>query len=320
MKRNPTALIGALLLLIFVLLLFVFQVRRSEVAVVTTFGEATRTNGPGAHLKWPWPIQQVHTFDQRIHNLESKFEQVMTADQYNLLLMAYVGWTISEPKQFFRNFGDSVSKAEEALEGMLRNTYSGVVGRHPFSNLISTDTNELKFTEIEKEMLTKIQADLLANTNNYGIQVEFLGIKKLGLPESVTEAVFERMRSDRQVATSKIQSEGEAQASNIRGAADLASAKVLTEADRQAKQIISTGEREAARTFGVFQQEPELANFLLRLGALESLLKEKTVLVLDTQTEPLNLLKGPNAGSTNAPANPRGKPSVTSDKAGGVER
>jgi membrane protease subunit HflC len=302
MKRPwLTILVGALLLIVFVLLLFVFQVRRSEVAVVTTFGKATRDAGPGAHWKWPWPFQQVHKFDRRIHNLESKFEPVLTLDKYNFLIMAYVGWTISDPKLFYPSFGDSLGKAEEALQGLLRNTYSGVVGQHPFAHFISTEEKELQFAQIEQEMLDKIQADV--RTNQYGLRVEFLGIKKLGLPEGVTKAVFEQMRSERQVQVSKIQYDGERQASEIKSAANAESAKLLADADAQAVRVRAQGDTEAAKSFAVFKVEPELANFLLNLGALESFLKEKTTLVLDTQTAPLHLLKGPPA-ATNTPGAP----------------
>ena len=69
MKRNSIIFAtGSLLLLLFVLLLFVFQVRQTEVAVVTTFGKATRPiTEPGPYWKWPWPVQKVYKFDQRTH-------------------------------------------------------------------------------------------------------------------------------------------------------------------------------------------------------------------------------------------------------------
>ena len=287
-------MIGAVLILIFILLLFVFQVRKSEVAVVTTFGKPTRDIvEPGAYWKWPWPIQKVHAFDQRIHNFEGKFEQVLTPDGYNLLIMVYAGWNITEPKLFFPRFNGSPARAEESLEGLLRNAYSGVVGRHPFSHFISTDPKELQFVQIEQEMLKKIQDD--ARANNYGIEIKFLGIKKLGLPESVTQLVFERMQSERQVQVSKIQFEGEREASDIRSAADLQSAKLLADADAEATRIRGQGEREAAKSFQVFEQNPELANFLLKLTGLEAFLKERTTLILDQGTPPLDLLK---AGSS----------------------
>jgi membrane protease subunit HflC len=291
--------VGALLLAIFFAVLFIFQVRKGEVAVVTTFGKATRFEGPGAHFKLPWPFQDVYKFDQRIHSLESKFEQVQTADGYNLLVMTYIGWNIEDPRSFYITIGSSIAKAEETLESLLRNAYSGVIGRHNLSDLITSDPSKSKFTQIEEEILAKLRSDLQSSTNNYGIAVKFLGIKKLGLPESVTEAVFERMRSERQVLVSKIQSEGERQASEIRSSADTESAKILADADAQALRIRSMGELEAAKTYAEFKQEPELANFLLSLDALESFLKEKTVLFLDTQTAPLTLMKNP-LGSTNS--------------------
>src|SRR5437764_3609608 len=167
MKRNPLILaIGAVLLVIFLLLLFAFQVRITEVAVVTTFGKPTRSiPDPGPYFKLPWPIQKVHKFDKRTHNFESKFEQVLTSDGYNLLITVYAGWKIDDPQLFFPRFSGSTAKAEESLEGLVRNAYSGVVGKHPFSQFISTDEKELKFLQIEQEMLQKIQADV--RTNHY---------------------------------------------------------------------------------------------------------------------------------------------------------
>jgi membrane protease subunit HflC len=290
MKRNPTTIaIGALLLLIFVLPMFFFQVRTTELAVVTTFGRAAAPAGPGAHFGWPWPIQSVYKFDQRVHTFESKFEQVLTSDANNLLIMVYVGWQINDPAVFLTRFNGDTRKAEESLEGLVRNAYSGVVGRHPFSHFISTDEKELKFVEIEREMQSRIEADCQALTN--GLNIAFLGIKRLGLPESVTKLVFERMESEREVLVSQIKGDGERQASEIKSRADFESAKLLAEADAQATKIQGEGEKLAARSFEVFKQEPELAVFLLNLKALEQFLQNRTTLILDENTAPLHLLK-----------------------------
>src|SRR6266513_2414347 len=132
MKRNPLILaIGFILLLVVVFLLFAFQVRTTEVAVVTTFGKPTRPiTQPGLKIKLPPPLQYVHKFDQRIHNFESKFEQVLTSDGYSLLVMVYVGWKIDKPELFFPRFSGSATRAEESLEGLIRNAYLGVIGKH----------------------------------------------------------------------------------------------------------------------------------------------------------------------------------------------
>src|SRR4051812_8901676 len=114
MKRNSlTLVIGILLVLVFGMLLFAFQVRQTEIALVTTFGKPTRDIfEPGLYFKWPWPIEKVQTFDKRIQNTESKFEETLTSDRYPLLIMVYTGWTISDPALFRERFGGSITRAE----------------------------------------------------------------------------------------------------------------------------------------------------------------------------------------------------------------
>jgi membrane protease subunit HflC len=102
MKRNTLiVIIGTVLVVITALLLFVFQVRKSEVAVVTTFGRPTRPiTEPGAYFKWPKPVQNVYKYDQRIQNFEDKFNESLTADNNMLLTSIYVGWQISDASVF----------------------------------------------------------------------------------------------------------------------------------------------------------------------------------------------------------------------------
>jgi membrane protease subunit HflC len=293
MKQNPlTLIIGAVLILIFALLLFVFQVRTTQVAVVTTFGKPTLdVTNAGAYFKWPWPAQKVYYFDKRVQNFEDKFTEGLTADNINLLTSVYVGWRISDPKTFFPKFaGGSVTEAQKVLDGLLRSSKSAVIGKHPLSDFVSASVDGAKFTAIENEILAAVQSQLRAN--NYGIEIEFLGIKKLGLPESVTQSVFERMTSERQVLISKSQNEGEAEAQKIRSSADRKAAETLAAADGQALEIRGKGEAAAAKSLAAFQQNPELANFIFRLSALEDSLKEHSTLIFDQQTPPFDLFRG----------------------------
>ncbi len=149
MKRNfLTVVIGAVLIVIFALLLFVFQVRQSEVAVVTTFGKPVRDlhRMPGAYFKWPWPVQKVYKFDQRVQNFEDKFSENLTADNNNLLTSVYVGWKISDAATFFPKFaGGSVPAAQRMLESMLRSAKSAVIGQHTLSEFVNVDPKDLAF-------------------------------------------------------------------------------------------------------------------------------------------------------------------------------
>jgi membrane protease subunit HflC len=299
MKRNLLIIItGAVLVVIFALLLFTFQVRQSEVAVVTTFGKPTGVTQPGLHLKWPWPIQRVYKFDERVQNFQDRLSENLTADNINLLSSVYVGWRISDAEQFLRQFaGGSVTTAQTMLESMLRSAKSVAVGKHPLSDFVSANPKQLQFSQIENEIKQTLQGDL--QTNNCGIQIEFLGIKQLGLPESATQAVFGRMTSERQVLISRAQYEGEAEAQKIKANADRQAAETLANAEAEAKRIRGEGEAEAAKTLPTFQENPELANFLLRISALQQSLNQRSTLIFDQRTPPFDLFR---SIPTNAPS------------------
>ena len=295
MKRNPlTLVIGLLLIIIFGLLLFVFQVRQSEVAVVTTFGKPTRPiTQPGAYLKWPWPIQKVWWFDQRVQNFEDRLTEGLTRDSFNLLTSVYVGWRVSDPTAFFPRFAGSanpIAAAETLLDQWLGNAKTSIVGKHPLSDFVSTSDNGTNFVAIEAEILAAIQSQIRAN--NFGLEIEFLGIKRLLLPESVTQSVFERMTSERKVLADRFQYEGEAEAQRIRSDAERKAAELLASAEGQATEIKGKGEAEAAKSLKVFQQNPELASFIFRLSALEGSLKERSILIFDQHTPPFDLFRG----------------------------
>jgi membrane protease subunit HflC len=304
MNRNTlTIVISAVLVVIFALLLFVFQVRQSETAVVATFGKPTGQNydQPGAYFKWPWPIQKVYKYDQRVQNFEDKFSQTLTADSSMLLTSIYVGWKISDARQFLQVFpGDpsvSLPNAQSKLEGMLRTAKSAAVGRHPLSDFVNADPKALKFDAIENEIEQSVQDEL--RTNNYGIKLEFLGFKKIGLPESVTQTVFDRMKSERQVLISLAENTGKSEAQKIQSAADAEAAKTIANAQATATRIRAVGEAEAAKTLPIFEQNPDLAVFLLRIDAIKQSLNQHSTLFFDERIPPFDLFRNL---PTNAPA------------------
>jgi membrane protease subunit HflC len=293
MKNPLTITIGILLVIIFIVLLFFVQVRNSTVVVITTFGKPTAVyDKPGLKGRLPWPIQQAYVFDQRIQNFDDdKLEQALTADNYPLLTMVYVGWKINNATNFFPKFANgSIAEAEKQMKPLLRSAKSAVVGKHPLADFVSTDEKQLKFEAIEKEILTMVQDQV--NQKNWGIEMEFLGIKKLGFPDSVTQEVFKRMTSERQVLSSKTQYEGEAEASKIRSSADSKSTEIIANADAEATRIKGEAQAEAAKSFAVFQQNPELAKFLLSLNAMELSLKDRATLIFDQHSQPFNLFQG----------------------------
>jgi membrane protease subunit HflC len=292
MKRNLITIItAAVLVIIFALLLFTFQVRQSEVAVVTTFGRITGTYQPGLHLRWPWPIQRIYPFDRRVQNFEDNFSQNFTADNITLITSVYVGWKISDAPEFLNSFKDgSIAAAQSQLQSMLTSAKSAVVGSNTLSAFVNADPQQLKFDQIQTDIEQKVRDEL--RTNNYGIHIEFLGIKKLGLPESVTEAVFTRMKSERNILISQAQNQGQAEANKIRASANSQATITLADAQAQATRIEGEGVAEAAKTLPTFQENPELSVFLLRIKALQESLNQRSTLIFDQRTPPFDLFQG----------------------------
>jgi modulator of FtsH protease HflC len=292
MKRNLiTILTAAVLVIIFVLLLFTFQVRQSQVAVVTTFGRTTGVYHPGLHLRWPWPIQQVYKFDQRTQTFTDKLREALTKDNITLLTSVYVGWKISNPTNFLNSFPNgSIEAAQSQLESIVTSAKMSEVGSNSLSEFVNTDPTQLKFDQIQSNIESIVQTEL--ETNDYGIHVEFLGFAKLGLPETVTEAVFARMKSERQVLISQAQNEGKAEAIKIKANANRQASETLADAAAQAKRIEGQGVAEAAKTLPIFQEDPELAVFMLRIKALQESLNQKSILIFDQRTPPFDLFNG----------------------------
>lgn len=292
MKKNYiTMTVGAFLVIIFGFMLFTFQVRQTEVAIKTRFGKAGEASiGPGFHLRLPWPVNEVYKFDNRIQNSEWTFEETGTKEGKPILVKVFVTWKIKEPLKFYNSFSGDLAEANEVLEGKVRSAQNAVIGMYAFNNLVTTNEEDLKLDAIEADMRDRVDTD----SEGDGIEIMMVGIKRLGIPESVTGAVFERMKAERQARIQEIEAEGERQAKTIKAEADLKANEILAEAEAQAIQIRGEAEAQAAKYFEVFKKNPELANFLFNQKALEGLLEDNATLILDPKTPPFNLLTQPN--------------------------
>jgi membrane protease subunit HflC len=142
-----------------------------------------------------------------------------------------------------------------------------------------------------------MEAEMLIETNqrahrDYGIEVAFLGIGKLGLPRDITEKVYERMRAEREEVAERYRSEGEGEAIIIKAKAESESDQVLAAARAEATRIRGRGDAEAARYYSAFEEDPGLASFLKKLEIMELSLKTNATVILSSETEPFDLLLG----------------------------
>ena len=290
-KNAPTLLVAGLVIVVILLMMCAFQVRFTETAVVTRFDQIKDVIGPeqaGLHFKMPWPIDQVHRYDNRLRAFETEFRQLGTEDQKTVILTAFATWRVGDAQQFLKSVRKE-DTAEQKLRDLLENRVSIVLRTHPLSDLVNVDKEQMKLPQIEDEFLSGIRETA---KNNYGIELVSVGVKRLGIPESVTKEVFERMKQDREKTIKELRAEGEAKAKEIAVTAEEIAGKILARAEAYAKTLEGQGEAEAAKYYAEFAKHPELAKLLKDRETLQKILAGgRTTLILDSKNiAPFNLL------------------------------
>lgn len=285
MKNLSVIILVVVIAAVLGMYLFSFQVSETEVAVVTTFGKPVdKTIKPGLHPKWPAPIQKVHKFDSRVRLYATQLEETTTRGGVPITVSNYVLWRIDDPLSFLKTVG-SEEDAKDQLYPALRNTRNSVIGEYYFSQFVNSDPDKIEFDQIEKKMVDSLREYALSE---YGIRIEAVGIKQIGVSEKVTQAVFERMRAERESKSTAIHSEGTAKAAQITSDAERKRDMLLSIAEGEAAVIRGKGDAEAAQYYKMLEADPEFAMFLRDMEALRKILKERTTIILDDPIKFLN--------------------------------
>lgn len=287
--KNLSVLIFVILIAAgLVLFLISFQVRETEVAIVTTWGKPGETiTEPGWCFKWPIPIQKEYKFDSRPRMFAGVQEETTTRGGEPIIVDTFIMWKIVDAKKFLESAG-TANKAEQLLSTELRNAQNSVIGEYYFNDFVNSDPEKIKLNEIEGKMLGLLEQSAVSN---YGIEVISVGIGRLKVPENVTENVFARMREDRNRKKEAIINEGLAEANKIRSEAEEIRAKLLAAAEMRAKSIRAEGDAQAARYYKMLEADPDFAIFLRDLEALKKILADKATIILDQNSDPVKLLK-----------------------------
>ena len=284
MKKTGTIVAAVFLGIVLLLYMCTFQVRFTEVAIKKTWGEARdQIAEPGLKVKWPYPIQSVVVYDKRIRILEDRTEETRTVDAKNVLLTTFTLWRIADAAKFHTNFPAGVEDGERKLRTTVFTHKQAVTGKHEFDEFVSLDENKRRIREIEREMETEIAR---VAREEYGIEVVGFGIKKLALPESVTVAIFDSMKTNEEKKAARYTAEGDAEAAEILAKARAAEDRIMAVARQKVAEIEARAERVVSEYYKEFDRHPELRIFLDWLRTVEEALKERTTLIIDTHDPP----------------------------------
>ena len=300
MKKIVNIVIFGLLLLIFGSYMFTFQVRQDEIAFVNHLGKnSAPIEKPGLRFKWPWPIQNAYKSDKRVHVKTTRYDQVMTRNGGSVMMQFYFGWRISDPSIFMErtNGTDSEERMKDAEKQLLeivdteKNNQVNNVATSFGSFVQGADAKAAKkvnFDELEKT----IHDAAKDKAENLGVEIQFVGIRKVGVPQSNLDVVLNAMVTQwtNKAGTTIHMAEQEARAITEKAQNDKKAAKEKAEAE--AESIRAAAQADALQQFKVMEQDPELAAFLMELQALEKSVKKQTTLILDDSMGPFGLLRG----------------------------
>lgn len=303
-------------------------VDETEFVLVQRFGRIVavydRPEDKGPHAKLPWPIDTALRFDRRLHLYSPPGRELFTRDRKNLIVEAYIGWKIPEPDaaelpdelnrpvvRFYRSLGNPQT-AETRLASRLQAIVTSRIGQMELSQLISARDSEAgpgeenPLDQLADELKRELQRrpdESAGLRDQLGIEIVDVRIKRLNLPSGNLQAVYERMRSERQKIAERYRSAGLAESRMIRSQAERQATELLAQANAEAERIKGAGEAEALRILNeAHAEDPEFYELLQAMEAYKQMLSEQTTLVLSASSRLWKLLTdGPPPAS--APAN-----------------
>lgn len=268
-----------------------FTVDQRQYALVFQLGEVKRIiTEPGLNFKIPM-IQNVRYFDRRILTLDNNDpERFITSEKKNVLVDSFVKWRIIDPKLYYISVGGDEARAKTRLNQTVNAGLREEFGKRTVHDVISGERDR-----IMEDMRIKADAD----ARKIGVQIVDVRLKRVELPNEVSEAVYRRMEAERKRVANELRSEGAAEAEKIRADADRQREIIIANAYRDAQKIKGEGDAQATAIYAqAFSQNPEFYAFYRSLQAYRnSVGKEGDVLVVSPDSEFFKYFKNPAPGN-----------------------
>ena len=290
MNQRLGAVLAVIVAIVVLASLSAFTVDQRQKAIVLQLGEIKELiDEPGLHFKWPL-IQNVRRFDNRILTLDTpETERFITSEKKNVLVDSFVKWRITDIKQYYI----SVQGDEQRAQTRLWQTVNAAL-REEFGKRTVHDVASGGRDTIMQVVRDKVEDDV----SKIGVQIVDVRIKRVDLPQEVSEAVYRRMDAERKSVASELRSQGFSAAEKIRAEADRDREVIIAGAYRDAQRVKGEGDAKSTATYArAFNENPEFYAFYRSLEAYRAGFKNKSdVLVLDPNSEFFKYFKNPGRG------------------------
>ena len=264
--RSPVTGIVALLAALLVVIvgyMSLFTVQQTEQTIVLQFGAPVDVvTDPGLHFKAPW--NSVINIDKRILDLENPSQEVIASDQKRLVVDAFARYRIKDALRFYQSVG-SIQAANLQLTSLLNAALRRVLGEVSFITVVRDEREKL---------MGRIREQLDREAGGYGIEVVDVRIRRADLPEQNSQAVYDRMKSERQREAAEFRAQGDQKAQEIRSRADREATVIVADANSTAEQTRGAGDAERNRLFAeAYGKDKDFFAFYRSMTAYENSLK-----------------------------------------------
>lgn len=280
--------IAAVVAFILAYFMFTCEVREGTGAVILRFGAPrAQITEAGLYFKLPWPFESVEKFENRKQYLESNHLETTTKDNRNIILQSYAVWQVTDPLLYYNSVGTD-GKVDSYIKDQIFSATNSVMGAYQLSELVSLDTKTIKTEEIQSKIFAEVKKNC---EKNYGIEISDVSILRISLPDNNLDSVFNQMIADRQKDIDTILANAQRDANKIRTDADAEAAKIMADGQTKAAEIRAKTETEIAQIYASAQAANiELYKFLQELDTIVASVGEDTVLVVNADSYPFNVL------------------------------
>ncbi|MEW6119879.1 MAG: protease modulator HflC [Pseudomonadota bacterium] len=287
--RLGPLLIGLVVMLV-VLSGSLYTVDQRQNAIVFQLGEVVSVKKtPGLYFKLPL-VQNVRYFDTRILTLDSADpERFITSEKKNVLVDSFIKWRVIDAKQFYVSVGGDEVRAAIRLNQTVNDGLRAEFGKRTINDVVSGKRDDVMRT-------IQVKAD--QDARKIGVQVVDVRIKRVDLPETVSENVYRRMEAERKQVANELRSTGAAEAEKIKADADKQKDVIVAEAYRDAQRVKGEGDAKAAAIYAAsYGKNAEFYAFYRSMQAYRESFKNKSdVMVLDPSADFFKYMKNPRAG------------------------
>ncbi|MBA4141544.1 MAG: protease modulator HflC [Nitrosospira sp.] len=291
MKNYAPILLGALAALILLAGSSIYIVDQRQQAILFQLGEVVDVKtSPGLYFKIP-VAQNVRFFDSRILTMDTaEPERFITSEKKNVLVDLFVKWRIVDVRQYYISVRGDEMLAQTRLSQTVNSSMRDEFGNRTVHDVVSGERDLIM--EIMRQ-----KAD--ADARKIGVEVVDVRLKRVDLPQEVSESVYRRMEAERKRVANELRATGAAESEKIRADADRQREIIIAEAYRQAQQAMGEGDAKASAIYSnAFQANPEFYAFYRSLEAYKQSFKNKSdLMVLEPTSEFFKYLKNTNPGT-----------------------